>query len=146
MSSGASSSVLALRIPGMEEPGGLLSMGSHGVRHNRSDLAAAAAAAAVGQPETERASPPPALGWPGTRGKERRPAEVLTAALFSLHHPCLLTLAQSCPSLAVASYWDYGKKAEWPHPETASLPWVGGYQSQAAIPGCYCLVLTIEPI
>ena len=38
------SSVLAWRIPGMEEPGGLLSMGSHRVRHNCSDLAAAAAA------------------------------------------------------------------------------------------------------
>ena len=34
------SSVLALRIPGMGEPGGLLSMGSHRVRHNWSDLAA----------------------------------------------------------------------------------------------------------
>ena len=38
------SSVLAWRIPGMGEPGGLLSMGSHRVRHDRSDLAAAAAA------------------------------------------------------------------------------------------------------
>ena len=28
------SSVLAWRIPGMGEPGGLLSMGSHRVRHN----------------------------------------------------------------------------------------------------------------
>ena len=36
------SSVLAWRIPGMGEPGGLPSMGSHGVRHNWSDLAAAA--------------------------------------------------------------------------------------------------------
>ena len=38
------SSVLAWRIPGMEEPGGLPSMGSHRVGHNWSDLAAAAAA------------------------------------------------------------------------------------------------------
>ena len=37
------SSVLAWRIPGMEEPGGLPSMGSHRVGHNQSDLAAAAA-------------------------------------------------------------------------------------------------------
>ena len=37
------SSVLAWRIPGMGEPGGLLSMGSHRVGHNWSDLAAAAA-------------------------------------------------------------------------------------------------------
>ena len=36
------SSVLAWRIPGMGEPGGLLSMGSHRVGHDGSDLAAAA--------------------------------------------------------------------------------------------------------
>ena len=35
--------VLAWRIPGMAEPGGLLSMGSHRVGHDWSDLAAAAA-------------------------------------------------------------------------------------------------------
>ena len=38
------SSVLAWRIPGMGEPGGLPSMGSHRVGHEWSDLAAAAAA------------------------------------------------------------------------------------------------------
>ena len=38
------SSVLAWRIPGAGEPGGLPSMGSHRVRHDWSDLAAAAAA------------------------------------------------------------------------------------------------------
>ena len=36
------SSVLAWRIPGMGHPGGLPSMGSHRVRHNWSDSAAAA--------------------------------------------------------------------------------------------------------
>ena len=41
------SSILAWRIPGMAEPGGLPSMGSHRVGHNWSDLAAAAAAAAA---------------------------------------------------------------------------------------------------
>ena len=41
------SSVLAWRIPGMVEPGGLPSMGSHRVRHDWSDLPAAAAAAAA---------------------------------------------------------------------------------------------------
>ena len=40
------SSVLAYRIPGTGEPGGLPSMGSHRVRHDWSNLAAAAAAAA----------------------------------------------------------------------------------------------------
>ena len=38
------SSVLAWRIPGTGEPGGLPSMGSHRVGHDYSDLAAAAAA------------------------------------------------------------------------------------------------------
>ena len=38
------SSVLAWRIPGMGEPGGLPSMGSHRAGHDWSDLAAAAAA------------------------------------------------------------------------------------------------------
>ena len=37
------SSILSWRIPGMGEPGGLPSMGSHRVRHDCSDLAAAAA-------------------------------------------------------------------------------------------------------
>ena len=36
--------VLAWKIPGTEEPGGLLSMGSHRVRHDWSDLSAAVAA------------------------------------------------------------------------------------------------------
>ena len=38
------SSVLAWRVPGTAEPGGLPSMGSHRVRHDWGDLAAAAAA------------------------------------------------------------------------------------------------------
>ena len=41
------SSVLAWRIPGMGEPGGLPSMGSHRFGHNRSDLASAAAVKAM---------------------------------------------------------------------------------------------------
>ena len=47
------SSILAWRIPGTEEPGGLLSMGSHRVRHDWSDLAAAAAACSY-YPDQER--------------------------------------------------------------------------------------------
>ena len=42
------SSVLAWRIPGTGEPGGLRSMGSHRVGHHWSDLAAAAAATPPG--------------------------------------------------------------------------------------------------
>ena len=46
------SSVLAWRIPGTGEPGGLPSMGLHRVGHDTSDLAAAAAAAAAAMRET----------------------------------------------------------------------------------------------
>ena len=42
------SSVLAWRIPGTGEPGGLPSMGSHRVGHDCSDLAAAAALSRIG--------------------------------------------------------------------------------------------------
>ena len=41
------SSVLAWRIPGTGEPGGLPSMGSHRIGHDQSDLAAAAAGSLV---------------------------------------------------------------------------------------------------
>ena len=45
------SAVLAWRIPGTGEPGGLLSMGLPRVGHDRSDLAAAAAAVEFGNEE-----------------------------------------------------------------------------------------------
>ena len=51
------SSSLAWRIPGTGEPGGLPSMGSHGVGHDLSDLAAAAAVILIGNTETVQ------LGW-----------------------------------------------------------------------------------
>ena len=41
------SSILAWRIPGTEEPGGLPSMGSHKVGHDWTDLAAAAAGMSI---------------------------------------------------------------------------------------------------
>ena len=43
-------SVLAWRIPGTGEPGGLPSMGSHRVGHDWSDLAAAAASSSSSSP------------------------------------------------------------------------------------------------
>ena len=51
------SSVLAWRIPGTGEPGGLPSMGSHRVGHDWSDLTAAAAAALLRR-DTRAFSPP----------------------------------------------------------------------------------------
>ena len=52
------SSVLAWRIPGTAEPGGLPSMESHRVGHDWSDLAAAAAATGSPQKDLENSS-----GW-----------------------------------------------------------------------------------
>ena len=50
------SSVLAWRIPGTGEPGGLPSMGSHRVWHNWSDLTAAATQTPSRNPERQAAS------------------------------------------------------------------------------------------
>ena len=61
------SSVLAWRIPGMGDPGGLPSMGSHRVGHDWSDLAAAAASNITVWPLSrlvpERAHGPAFPGW-----------------------------------------------------------------------------------
>ena len=64
------SSVLAWRIPGTGEPGGLPSMGSHRVGHDWSDLAAAAAA----------------FHRPVCRGNRRD--DNLQTAFFCLHYLC----------------------------------------------------------
>ena len=48
------SSVLAWRIPGMAEPSGLLSMGSHRVGHHWSDLVAAAACKLLSRTTTKK--------------------------------------------------------------------------------------------
>ena len=76
------SSVLAWRIPGTEEPRGLLSMGSQRVGHDWSDLAAAAAAAwaslvaqLVKNPPAMRETWVWSLGWedPLEKGKVTTP-------------------------------------------------------------------------
>ena len=54
------SSILALRIPGMGEPGGLPSMESHRVGHDWSDLAAAAAVYTMEKAMTPHSS---TLAW-----------------------------------------------------------------------------------
>ena len=67
-------SILAWEIPWTEEPGGLQSMGSHRVGHDRSDLAAAAVAvswfpgAQRWRSEKARATHSSILAWriPGT--------------------------------------------------------------------------------
>ena len=69
------SSILAWRISGTEEPGGLPSMGSHRVGHDWSDLAAAAAAyweICPGGSDGKESS----LGWedPLKKGMETHPS------------------------------------------------------------------------
>ena len=68
------SSVLAWRIPGTGEPGGLPSMGSHRVRHDWSDLAAVAAAATGWQS--------PGVGSLESQGSERSAASFLRFQLI----------------------------------------------------------------
>ena len=70
------SSVLAWRIPGTVEPGGLLSMGSHRVGHDWSDIAAAAAF-----------SPKPHShpGWHTTLSSVPCKTEEFLSENFSLH-------------------------------------------------------------
>ena len=76
------SSVLAWSIPGTGEPGGLPSMGSHGVGHDWSDLAAAAAADEVTSPGfTHQSVVEPGVG-PGPSGSWA-PVPVLYAMLAS---------------------------------------------------------------
>ena len=68
------SSVLAWRIPGTGEPCRLLSMGSHRVGHDWSDLAAAAAAVEftwTGAPMLPRRFPPTQRSWKFLERKER---------------------------------------------------------------------------
>ena len=81
------SSVLAWRIPGTGEPGGLPSLGSHRVGHNWSDLAAAAAAAGDWRIRGKRAS----AYFPISLCHVRSPLYLLSG--FSSHYsvpPCML--------------------------------------------------------
>ena len=120
------SSVLAWRIPGMGEPGGLLSMGSHRVRHDWSDLAAAApgaiGAVCKGAWKTEHALVAPGnlhpfprarwpvyllvLGIPWLLSLREEGTFRMWARLYSLAKPVLL--APNSVSLLAA--WTLGKK------------------------------------
>ena len=64
------SSVLAWRIPGTGEPGGLLSMGSHSVGHDWSDLAAAVYVCACIFSQWVKSSDPFFCGFSGLPSKQ----------------------------------------------------------------------------
>ena len=91
------SSVLAWRIPGTGEPGGLPSMGSHRVGHDWSDLAAAAAADSrrerqlIIRMKTEK-----------TKNRPRTDSSVQLIALYYLNkpwgHQCVIIQYSKCCS------------------------------------------------
>ena len=78
------SSILAWRIPGTGEPGGLPSMGLHRVGHNCSYLAAAAAAAAEQTWEKAMATQYSTLAWkiPGME----QPGRLQSMGLLRVEH------------------------------------------------------------
>ena len=78
----AHSSVLAWRIPGTAEPGGLLFMGSHRVGHDWSDLAAAASLIGV-------STKCPWVFWPFTSQLAKLKIEVTSFPVCQLSTRCL---------------------------------------------------------
>ena len=85
----AHSSVLAWRIPGMAEPGGLPSMGSHRVGRNRSDSAAADCLLVKNKNQTvsERILNPPCCG---SLGKRREPWLVFGSTFLEAEPPLVV--------------------------------------------------------
>ena len=76
------SSVLAWRIPRMGEPGGLPFMGSHRVRHDWSDLAAAAGVFTWSMASWSFEG----LGWPWALGSLSHPLWILSFLSLCVHH------------------------------------------------------------
>ena len=91
------SGVLAWRIPGMGEPGGLPSMGSHRVRHDWGDLAAAAARVSAYQVTLVVKNMPanagdiemwvPSLSWEDPLEEDREPASAFLPGELHGHSP-----------------------------------------------------------
>ena len=114
------SSVLAWRIPGTGEPGGLPSMGSQRVRHDWSDLAAAAAVV-----KTEKAMAPHSntLAWkiPGTE----EPGKLQSMGSQRVRHDWVTSL-----SLFTFMHW----RRKW-QPTPVFLP--GESKGQRSLVGCH---------
>ena len=103
------SSALAWRIPGMVEPGGLPSTGSHRVGHDWSDLAAAAAAASQ---YGHISMKPFYLIWnklsdscfePYNSSSDQQIPNVLTLALWGIIHWCMFITA----NVYLVYFWDF---------------------------------------
>ena len=101
LSTGPHSSTLAWRIPGTGGPGGLPSMGSHGVGHDWSDLAAATGPKAGYAFKTTDTSPsPPSL------------QSLLKTDFCAESQPCFSHLTR----WMLSSYMLTARMNEWPDP------------------------------
>ena len=146
------SSVLAWRIPGMGESGGLLSMGSHRVRHDWSNLAAAGGYRLESHSKCKI--------YQGTLTKSPliliQPASLLSH--FSCVRPCATpqtAAPQAPPSLGLAisfsNAWKWKVKVRsLSRIRLLAIPWTAAYQATSVhsifqarvLPGvgCHCLL------
>ena len=105
------SSILAWRIPGTEEPGGLPSMGSHRIGHKWSNLAAAAAVISAIWV---------AYYWKARPGFESRSMSVCVTHCTSFHPESWLTRQIQDPILYMLIQKNWGRAQEltcWQAPE-----------------------------
>ena len=126
------SSVLAWRIPGMGEPGGLPSMGSHRVRHDWSDLAAAAAAAHH------------IWGFPSGSGVKNPPAmqEMQEMWVWSLGQEEPMQKGMATHS-SILAWWSHGQRSlegysPWGHKESGTTEAAEHTRSMHNISGQSC--------
>ena len=124
------SSVLAWRIPGTGEPGGLLSLGSHKVRHDRSDLEAAAFPGGVSRlvfhlPFTPSSVPP--AWW-------------ALLQLSPLTDPCLFLELQAASCLLWEAHPSSQPGCSAPPMEAPKTPWRPRQVSTRLSRGCMHLL------
>ena len=112
------SSVLAWRIPGTGEPGGLPSMGSHRIRHDWSNLAAAAADQ-----------------WNNSLESVQFIRSVMSDSLWphGLQHSRL-----PCPSPTPGAYSNSCPSSRWCHPTISSsiipFSWLQSFPASGSFP------------
>ena len=112
------SSVLAWRIPGTGEPGGLPSMGSHRIRHDWSNLAAAAADQ-----------------WNNSLESVQFIRSVMSDSLWphGLQHSRL-----PCPSPTPGAYSNSCPSSQWCHPTISSsiipFSWLQSFPASGSFP------------
>ena len=131
------SSVLAWRIPGTGEPGGLPSMGSHRVGHDWSDLAAAAARHCTKQGGKDEVGLPT---WKGFKWDQK--TTLPKSWLHNVHLSCLscllghINLFWSC-CIFEDQYWVWAGSAGGGYLEPAQL----ALSSGASVPRYNCNLL-----